>query len=1831
MNNINMSINTQTICLNMIVKNESAIIVSTLSHLCQLIRFDYWVIHDTGSTDQTRELIQQFFKDRGIPGELCQHQWIQDFAYSRTQALNSAYNKTDYLLIFDADDRIHGNFKLPQPLVADRYLFKFGQDFSYDRVLLINNRKKWAFKSVLHEYLFNLEPAGEAVLIRGDYYVESGRSGFRSQNPNKYLDDAEILANAFQLEEKKDPTLATRYAFYCAQSYKDCGRTDNSIQWYLKCLELNGWTQEKYYATLMLGNMYRDKHDNLNAIKYWLKSSEYDTERIEGIVMLCEYYRQEGLNLLVNLLYHRFKSYNRNPTGKLFLFRNLYDDQLEFNNSICAYYVGDKLSGYQCCKQILTNHISNQAQLSLTLNNFNFYRENLETDSDTLDLLYGIDYILSQTDLKPNPEHIELWLKLKLQNQNLLSNTKPLCFQPLTLQTALPSINFDLNHVNKLALFYQIDDLLSESYKTTSNSQSQHYLKIWNQLYPQVLSMLTAEANQEMTDKLSTHPNPKIILTFTTCKRLDLFRQTVNSILNHWLDILLVEYWYCVDDNSSNNDRDEMQRLYPWMNFYFKNSKNKGHRSSMNLIYQKLVTLQPDYWIHMEDDFVFHKKMDYITTSLKGFEQLREQNVKQILFNRNYAETVEGYDIASHQDFNDQFVIHKYCLGNYAYTNCHYWPHYSFRPSMIEVSPILKLGSYNTPNQFFEMDYAKKWMENGYKSAFFNRITCRHIGRLTSDRGDKNVANAYTLNQVEQFTNSLPIPIKIINLKRRPDRKQKIQTILDQNGINNYEFIEAVDGRELKLTAELLRLFQGNDFGSRRGFIGCAMSHYRLYQRLVADSEHDYYLILEDDIQLCSEFKTRLESLKTDMANRDFIFLGYHMFDHKRQTVKDIYQNVNETIKLATLNQDLYIGGTFGYSVNKQGANKFLAYVEQNGIRHGIDYLYRITKNIDYWESQPHLLFSDWNEDGRQIDTDIQNQNRDSLDLNGILTGNLNDMMKQFNSSRYINHHGYLPIYERLFGLNTSRIHQVVEINTLSPSERPDSLNDLSVWHSYFPNALIHGFGFDVNLTDLHLPRIQVHSFNNQQEIELQLKPIIDQPLDLIFTRNQGDMDTQVKLAMTLIQYLKPTGMYLIENVDHQMITSYRNFDCFPVEYRDYLRNNCLIEYYNCSSNDDRSDNIVVFKRQHHSVYINGIGNLGDNLFQIAVGIYYAEKYGAVIKLNRNSKYLIGQSDQSHSHFDTIWQKFWLTEQTDDANITVNNANHCDRRPQPIGNNSRILIEGCSQSPILFKEHESKISQYLHLDDPEITNYILQKYHLKSEDINVLVSIKLTGDIHNQPNSKSYQTAIDKILSNVTEKTPVNLFIFSNLGNDLYYLVSSSPKYRIIPVDENEEVELYLGLQCNRFILSDNTLHYWIALLCCIQVPQTPIYIFDNTKLIERYLVSNLNWNYINVQPNNNWEFIPKLDLIGHDLYRHRKPLAILTILAESEPKCVCFNTLGFFKNHFDHSELKPSTYFGPNDGLFVRKQSNLQIQTKSNNQIFRIKMLCDWCSSEQLCLEWSNMCESDNQWQNLQIVSDDLNVDYYVIINKPPPNAYYQPTKTIVFQMEPWVEDNDRNWGVKTWGEWAVPNVNRFLAVRGRKTEHPTNAYWQLELTLPEIINLKLDKFKGDKISSICSSKYFDPGHIKRIDFLKYLENQDDIKLDIYSQDNLHQFQNYRGKLPYVEKSQGIVPYRYYFMVENSFERNYITEKLWEPILCETLVFYYGCPNLSDYIDPQAYVQLDIHDFAKSYQIIKTAIQNDWWSQRLSAIRHAKHKILNELAFFPTIKRIIDQDQLNK
>ena len=139
-----------TVCLNMIVKNEAHIILSTLKMLTKYI--NYWIITDTGSTDDTVKIIKTYFEEIGMIGELYEDTWV-DFGTNRTQSLQRAYGKCDYIFVFDADDLIVGDLCFPENISYDKYLLKFGKSFAYSRPLLFKSNINWIYKGVVHEFL----------------------------------------------------------------------------------------------------------------------------------------------------------------------------------------------------------------------------------------------------------------------------------------------------------------------------------------------------------------------------------------------------------------------------------------------------------------------------------------------------------------------------------------------------------------------------------------------------------------------------------------------------------------------------------------------------------------------------------------------------------------------------------------------------------------------------------------------------------------------------------------------------------------------------------------------------------------------------------------------------------------------------------------------------------------------------------------------------------------------------------------------------------------------------------------------------------------------------------------------------------------------------------------------------------------------------------------------------------------------------------------------------------------------------------------------------------------------------------------------------------------------------------------------------------------------------------------------------------------------------------------------------------------------------------------------------------------------------------------------
>ena len=269
----------------MIVKDEAAVIERCLRSVMPII--DTWVIIDTGSTDQTCEIIQKTMED--IPGHLHCRPW-KDFAHNRSEAIELARADCDYLFFIDADEvlLLQQAFTLPE-LNADAYSATIlHNSLRYARTCLVSTKLSWRYRGVLHEYLeCEREYAVERINGLNVLYTTDGA---RSRNPRKYYDDAATLEAALVNEPDN-----LRYMFYLAQSWRDAGEFEKALDVYQRRSELTGWDEEDWYCRYQVARLMdataRPENEIINA---YLKAHEARPTRAESLMWLGIYLYERG-------------------------------------------------------------------------------------------------------------------------------------------------------------------------------------------------------------------------------------------------------------------------------------------------------------------------------------------------------------------------------------------------------------------------------------------------------------------------------------------------------------------------------------------------------------------------------------------------------------------------------------------------------------------------------------------------------------------------------------------------------------------------------------------------------------------------------------------------------------------------------------------------------------------------------------------------------------------------------------------------------------------------------------------------------------------------------------------------------------------------------------------------------------------------------------------------------------------------------------------------------------------------------------------------------------------------------------------------------------------------------------------------------------------------------------------------------------------------------------------------------------------------------------------------------------------------------------------------
>jgi tetratricopeptide (TPR) repeat protein len=377
-NNKSYSSKQNYICLNMIVKDESKTIKRCLESLKDWC--DFWIICDTGSKDDTKEIIINNLS--GIPGVLL-YEEFKDFSYNRNIVLSFTrkYLKTKDVsmekvwVLFIDSDMILKAYKVSWKENLNQKSYKVLQKIGhlvYPNVRLVRSDVECKYLYPTHEYLalpLDVTSYNYTELC----FIDLNDGGSKS---NKFERDIKLIENYLK-ENDLDP----RMNFYLAQTYWCIKQYEKAIIFYTKRILLGGWFEEIWYSYYRLVMCYIELKKIDEAFKYCYKSFEINPNRPEALFHLAEYFWKNNkhelsysLSTMASLCSEASCEYG------LFLEKDIFDYKIDFNFSISCYYLWKKqkndkylIQGINACEKLMNNDIVPKNVKSLTETNILFY------------------------------------------------------------------------------------------------------------------------------------------------------------------------------------------------------------------------------------------------------------------------------------------------------------------------------------------------------------------------------------------------------------------------------------------------------------------------------------------------------------------------------------------------------------------------------------------------------------------------------------------------------------------------------------------------------------------------------------------------------------------------------------------------------------------------------------------------------------------------------------------------------------------------------------------------------------------------------------------------------------------------------------------------------------------------------------------------------------------------------------------------------------------------------------------------------------------------------------------------------------------------------------------------------------------------------------------------------------------------------------------------------------------------------------------------------------------------------------------------------------------
>ena len=378
------NIKNNTLCLNIIIFNKTYNIINLLESVLPII--DSYCICDTGSTDNTIQIIKDFFNQKNISGIFFSEPY-QNFSYNLNTSLNHCFNNivSDYILLLDSNMSLsfNENFDIKQfksSLQNDLYIIK-NSPTNIKNIHIIKNNINLKYNGILKETSYiSFSKEYKKTIIDSDIIT------IIDNNSNNIHDDNILLLNnKLLLSNSKDSIYDL---FNLANLYFKTNKYDKSLLLYLELINLNKLNDEYLsYCYYIIGNIYNIYNQTDKSIGYWIQSYNKNNFFIEPLYSIIVYYRIQKNNTFFYYFYKIAKNHikiikNNTKYRYFFINNDIYKYKLDYEYSIIFYYLNDfykskkNINIINLCMKLLSSKIHKDIHYNIMIN-IKFYIQNL--------------------------------------------------------------------------------------------------------------------------------------------------------------------------------------------------------------------------------------------------------------------------------------------------------------------------------------------------------------------------------------------------------------------------------------------------------------------------------------------------------------------------------------------------------------------------------------------------------------------------------------------------------------------------------------------------------------------------------------------------------------------------------------------------------------------------------------------------------------------------------------------------------------------------------------------------------------------------------------------------------------------------------------------------------------------------------------------------------------------------------------------------------------------------------------------------------------------------------------------------------------------------------------------------------------------------------------------------------------------------------------------------------------------------------------------------------------------------------------------------------------